>query len=259
MKKRIVVKAGTNVISDSSGTINYNVMEALVEDIAKTKKQGKDILLVTSGAIGAGMAELKIKKRPTDVKMQQACAAVGQSILTSHYREIFNKLGINIAQILLTYNDFTDKKSSINLGNSINTLLKLNTIPIINENDPVSINELGPSFGDNDKLSALVACRIKADTLIILTDVDGLYNKNPESKGAKVIKEVFNFTKKIENLKGSSSMLGLGGISTKIAAAKIATSAGITTIIANGRRKNIIQDLINGKKLGTIFYPKNFK
>lgn len=256
MKNRIVVKAGTNVISGSSGAINCSIIEALVDDIAKIKKQGKDILLVTSGAIGAGMAELKIKKRPADVKMQQACAAVGQSILISKYGEFFNKHNIKVAQILLDYNNFTDKKTSKNLGNSINALFKLNTIPIINENDPISINEIGPSFGDNDKLSALIACKVKADLLIMLTNVDGLYNKNPESKEAKVIKEVFSFTKKLENMKGSSSALGLGGINTKIAAAKIATSAGITTIIANGKTKNIIPDLINGKKLGTVFYPQ---
>lgn len=256
MKKRIVIKIGTNVLADKSGTLDYGFMKMLAEDISKAKNHGKDIMLVTSGAIGAGMAELKIAKRPEDVKMQQACAAVGQSILISKYRELFSRHGIKVAQILLTYNDFTDKKSSKNLGNSINALFGFDAIPIINENDPVSIDELGPSFGDNDKLSALIACKIKADTLIILTTVDGLYDRDPGIKGAKIVKEVFRFTKKIEALKGNSSALGLGGISTKIAAAKIATSAGITTIIANGRKKNIVQDLIRGKRIGTVFYPR---
>ncbi len=256
MKDRIVIKIGTNVLADNSGALNYGIMGRLVDDIAKLKKQNKDILLVTSGAIGSGMAELNIEKRPEDVKMQQACAAVGQSILISKYREFFNKHGIKVAQILLTYKDFSDEKSYLNMINTINTLIKLNTIPIINENDPISINELGPSFGDNDKLSALVASKIKSDILIMLTIVDGLYDKDPKHKDATLVKEVINFDEKIKNLRGSSSTLGVGGISTKIAAAKLATSAGIKTIIANGRRKNIISDITQGKKIGTIFYPQ---
>jgi len=204
MKNRIVIKIGTNVLADNSGTIDYNIMKDLVDDISKIKKQGKEILLVTSGAIGAGMAELNIAKRPKEVKMQQACAAVGQSILISKYRQFFNKYNIKVAQILLTYDDFSRTKNEINLGNSINTILKLNTIPIINENDPISINELGPSFGDNDKLSAMVAKEVKAEMLIILTVVDGLYDRDPSHKDAKIIREVHSFDKKIINLDGKS-------------------------------------------------------
>lgn len=259
MKKKIVVKIGTNVLADSSGNIDYNIMESLVIDIAKAIKQGIDFIVVTSGAIGSGMSELGIKKRPEDVKMQQACAAVGQSILISKYREIFNKHGIKVAQILLTYNDFSDKKSEVNMGNSINTLLELGAIPIINENDPISINELGPSFGDNDKLSAMVACKVKADMLVILTSVNGLYDNDPESKNAKIIKEVHRFSSAITGLDGKSKSLGVGGIKTKIAAVKLATSSGIATIIANGKEKDVLGDIISGKNPGTIFYPKNFK
>jgi glutamate 5-kinase len=255
MKNKIVIKIGTNVLSDDSGRIDYNVMESLVNEITKIKKQGKDILLVTSGAIGAGMAELNILKRPEDVKMQQACAAVGQSILISKYRQFFNKYNIKVAQILLTYDDLLDKNTEINLGNSIDSLLKLNTIPIINENDPISINELGPSFGDNDNLSAIVAKEVKAEMLILLTVTDGLYDKDPKSKDAKIIREVKKFDNKITNLDGKS-VLGVGGIKTKIAAAKLATESGILTIMANGKRKNTLIELFEGKKLGTVFYPK---
>jgi glutamate 5-kinase len=253
--KRIVIKIGTNVLADDSGTIDYSIMKSLVDDIAKIKKQGKEIIIVTSGAIGAGMAELNIVKRPKEVKMQQACAAVGQIIITSKYRQFFNKHSIKVAQILLAYSDLSDTKTEINFGNSINTLLSLGAIPIINENDPISINELGPSFGDNDNLSAMVAKEVKANMLIILTVVDGLYDKDPKNKDAKIIKEVYDFNKKITNLDGKS-MLGVGGIKTKIAAAKLAAESGISTIMINGKRKNILIDLINGKKLGTLFCPK---
>jgi len=252
--KRIVIKIGTNVLEDNFGKLDYETMESLVEDISKISNQGKDVILVTSGAIGAGMAELNLAKKPRDIKMKQACAAIGQSIIMSKYKEFFNKNGIKVAQILITYDDFSDRKRYLNLRNSLNTLLDLKAVPIINENDPISINEIGQSFGDNDRLSALVASKIEADALYILTIVDGLYDKDPKYKDAKIVKEVFDFDK-IRNLKGKSSMLGIGGISTKINAAKIAASSGILVIIANGKRKNIISDLIAGRKLGTIFYP----
>ena len=254
--KRMVVKVGTNVLADRKGAIDYKIMENFVRDIAEIRKKCREILIVTSGAIGAGMSELGIEKRPSDIKMQQACAAVGQSILISKYREIFGKYGIKVAQILLTYDDFSDKKAEINMGNSISTLLGLGVVPIINENDPISINELGPSFGDNDNLSAMVACRVKADALIILTSVDGLYDKDPSSKGAKIIHEVNNFDSFIGSLEGASDGLGIGGIKTKIAAAKLAASCGIKTIIANGTKAGILGDLMNGKKAGTVFRPK---
>ncbi len=253
--KKVVIKIGTNVLADKKGTISYQIMKALVKDIAKIKKKNIEMLIVTSGAIGAGMSELGIEKRPSDVKMQQTCAAVGQSILISKYREFFSKYGIKVAQILLAYRDFTDKKTEINMGNSINALLNLGVIPIINENDPVSINEIGPSFGDNDNLSAMVACNLKADTLIILTNVDGLYNKDPKSNDAKIIHDVRDFGF-IENLDGGSDGLGIGGIKTKIAAAKLATSNGVRAIIANGKKSGVLNDIMSGKKIGTVFHSK---
>tara|TARA_Y100000310_G_scaffold111103_1_gene109501 strand:+ start:9700 stop:10551 length:852 start_codon:yes stop_codon:yes gene_type:complete len=255
VKKIIVIKIGTSVLTDKFGKLNYKAMERIVKDIAKIKKQGKDIIIVTSGAIGAGMPELGVKIRPTTVKMQQACAAIGQNILMSKYEEFFSKYKIKIAQILLTYKDFSDKTGYTNLNNSINTLLELGIVPIINENDPVSINELGPSFGDNDKLSALLSCKIRAKMLLILTAVDGVYNKNPKLKEAKIIREVFHIDKKIESLQGGPDVLGLGGVKTKIAAAKIVTRCGILMVIANGRKKGMITSLMEGKKRGTIFYP----
>lgn len=220
------------------------------------KSKNNEIIIVTSGAIGSGMSELGMKERPKDVKMQQACAAVGQSIIISKYREFFNKRKIRIAQILLTYEDLSDKQSGINMGNSISTLLGMGVMPIINENDTISISEIGPSFGDNDKLSAMVACKVKADILIILTSVDGLYDKDPNEKDAKIIKEVRDFDGFVSSIDGTSNDLGTGGIKTKIAAAKLAARCGITTIIANGKVKGNLIRLDKGEKIGTAFYPQ---
>lgn len=254
--KRIVVKIGTSVISSVDGTLDLDLMKKLVTQITKIKKGRKDVLIITSGAIGAGMKELKLNSRPRDVIMQQVCAAVGQNILMSNYYSLFSKHSIKVAQILLTYDAFSNRKTYNNLCNSINRLLGLGAIPIINENDPISIDEIGPSFGDNDTLSALIASKMKADLLVILTNVDGLYNKNPKYRNASLIKEVTKIDKKIEFIGGKASQLGTGGMKTKIKAAKIATKAGITVVIANGKKDNVLLKVFNNEDIGTIFYPK---
>ena len=251
--KRIVIKIGTNVVSDPKGALDLEIMRKLVEQIAKIKNH-REIVVVTSGAIGAGMGELKLKSRPTDVTMRQVCAAIGQNILMANYHSMFSKYNIKIAQILLTYRDFSDAKTYKNLHNSLSKMLNLGVIPIINENDPISIDEIGPSFGDNDALSALIATKIKADLLVILTNVNGLFTKEPGSKGAVLVKEVRNINKKIEAMAGTSSNLGIGGMKTKISAAKIATSKGTSTIVANGRAKDVLLRIINNQDVGTIFY-----
>lgn len=253
--KRIVIKIGTNTLTDKEGMIDLKVIKSLVSQIAEIKKS-RDIIIITSGAIGAGMQELGIKERPKDVVGQQVCAAVGQGILMTNYYEMFSRQKMKIAQILITYNDLANKENYKNLANSLERLLELGIVPIINENDPVSISEIGPSFGDNDKMSALIANKIKADLLIILTNVDGLFDKEPNDKGAALINEVKSVDKKIESMGNGSSNLGIGGMKTKIHAAKEATEAGATVIIANGRKDNIILKIINGEDVGTIFYPK---
>lgn len=254
--KRVVVKIGTNVITNTEGMLNPNLLKNLVAQISSIKNKGKDIVIITSGAIGAGMKELKLKEKPKDVTMQQVCASIGQHILMSNYESLFNKHGVKVAQILLTYYDFLHKKTSNYLRNSVNKLLKLGIIPIINENDPISIDEIGPSFGDNDILSALIASKMNADLLVILTNVDGLYNMDPNHKGAILIKEVKTINKKIESIGGKPDGLGLGGMKTKIKAAKIATKAGTTVVIANGKKYKVLIDILNNKQIGTIFYPK---
>ena len=254
--KRIVVKIGTNVMTDVNGTLDLDLIKNLVGQVSKIKNSGKEILIITSGAIGAGMKELQLNSRPKDVTMQQVCAAIGQNILMSSYQSMFKKHGIKVAQILLSYDNFLNKKTYYNLQNSLNKLLDLGVVPIINENDPVSIDEIGPSFGDNDILSALIASKMKADLLVILTNVDGLFNKNPNHKNAILIKEVTNINKNIESIGGKPNGLGLGGMKTKIKAAKIATGAGSTVIIANGKKNNVLKKIINKENVGTIFYPK---
>ena len=252
----VVVKVGTNTITNSNGTLDKKVMWNLVRQIALIKKKNKKIVLITSGAIGAGMQELKLKKKPQDVVMKQVCAGIGQSILMKNYHDLFRKYKIKIAQILLTYDDFTNKKTYTNFTNSLNKLLDLGVIPIINENDPISIDEIGASFGDNDNLSALVAKTVKADLLVLLTNVDGLYDKDPKDKSAVLVREVKKITKDIESMSGAASNLGLGGMKTKVLAAKKAINNGTIVVIANGKKDNVITSIIHNRDVGTIFYPK---
>lgn len=256
--KRIVIKIGTNTLTDKSGLLDLKVISSLVSQIAGIKNR-RDIVIITSGAIGAGMKELGLKEKPRDVVGKQVCAAVGQNILMANYHSLFQKHNIKIAQILITYNDLNDKETYKNLKNSINKLFGLGVIPIINENDPISINEIGPSFGDNDALSAMIAGKIKADLLVMLTNVDGLYDKDPSSKGAVLIKEVKNITKKIEAMSGKASDLGIGGMKTKLEAAKTAAKAGTNAVIANGRKEDVLMKIISGEDIGTIFYPKKIR
>ena len=172
--KKIVIKIGTNTITDKSGLPDLKVMQNLISQISKIKNKNIDVIIITSGAIGAGMQELGLKEKPKDVVSKQVCAGIGQILLMANYHAFFRNYNIKIAQILLSYADFSNKRMYSNLSNSLNKMLELGVIPIINENDPISIDEIGPSFGDNDNLSAMIASRIKADLLVILTDVDGL-------------------------------------------------------------------------------------
>lgn len=252
---RIVIKIGTNTLTDKNGMLDLNVMQNLVSQIAEIKKN-KEIIIITSGAIGAGMQELGLKEKPKDVVMKQVCAAIGQNILMANYHSLFSRHHIKIAQILLTYDDLANKETYKNLSNSLNKLFELGIIPIINENDPISINEIGPSFGDNDNLSALISSKIKSDLLVILTNVDGLYNKDPKQKGAVLIKEVKEITKGVEAMSGKASDLGIGGMKAKVQAAKTSTKAGTSVIIANGRSENVLLRAISGEDIGTIFFAK---
>lgn len=255
--KLIVIKVGTSTLSLNGG-VNTAYIKAMAEQIAVLETAGKQCVLVTSGAIGMGAGKLKITESVTGVQMRQACAAIGQPLLMTEYRKAFDKLGLTCAQVLLTAEVLNNRKSYLNLKNAIEELLKLGVVPILNENDCVATDEIGTAFGDNDKLSALVASKLDADVLIILTDIDGLYDKNPkEHSDAKLVKVVYEITGDILKSAGSKgSAFATGGMKTKLQAAQIASNAGCRIVLANGKTKNVITRIIAGDDIGTVFMPK---
>ncbi|MBP2653299.1 MAG: proB [Firmicutes bacterium] len=254
--KRIVVKVGTSTITHSTGKLNLLRLERLVREISDLSNQGKELILVTSGAVGAGMDRLGMKEKPRTIPEKQAAAAVGQGILMQTYEKLFAEYGQVVAQVLLTREDSNHRKRCINSRNTLITLMAMGVIPIINENDVVAVDEL--KFGDNDTLSAMVASIIDAELLVILSDVDGLYTGNPQcDEAARLLPEIFDITPDVEALAGGpGSKQGTGGMYTKIQAAKIAVNSGVTMIIASGGRDGIIRDILAGAEFGTIFWPK---
>lgn len=254
--ERIVVKVGTSTITHSTGQLDLRQMEKLVRDLVDLANQGKKIVLVTSGAVGAGMGRLGFSRRPRTLREKQAVAAVGQGILLHMYEKLFAEYGRVVAQVLLTRGDFSDRKRYLNVSHTFSQLLEYGVIPIVNENDTTAVEEL--RFGDNDSLAALVAGAIDADLLIILSDIDGLYDDNPKTNpNAHKISVVKEITPEIENLAGGAgSSLGTGGMSTKIQAAKICTNSGIPMVIASGSEEWVLQDIVSGKEVGTVFLPR---
>ncbi|WP_182188195.1 glutamate 5-kinase [Pectinatus frisingensis] len=250
---RIIVKIGTSTLNYPTGKLNIQRIECLVRQLADLNNRGKEILLVTSGAVGAGLARMNKKHKPDNVPEKQALAAIGQGILMHIYEKLFNEYGQTVAQVLLTKENSVRYSQYINSRNALLALLQMQVIPIINENDVVAVDQL--KIGDNDTLSAIVASIVDADALILLTDIDGLYDKNPQLyPDAKFIEKITNITPKIERAAGGAgTKLGTGGMYTKIQAAKIATSSGVTMVIANGSRENILTDIIAGRNVGTIF------
>lgn len=258
--KLVVVKIGTSSLTKNDGSLDEEEMRRLVNQIAKAVKQGNKIVLVTSGAVAAGIAELGIPPKPNDIVFQQASAATGQSILMSKYRELFRKHGLKVAQILLTAEDLSNRVSYLHTCDVLEMLLQFGVVPIINENDVTSIDELIPvtkgyrvNFSDNDLLSVLVANAIEADLVAILSDVDGLYTMNPKKPEATIVKTVDKITSELKDAVEGKSRLGRGGMKTKLKAAEIATSSGIPVVIANSRRENVLLDILAGKAVGTYF------
>ncbi len=252
--KRIVIKIGTSNLTDTSYRLDPRKVEKLAKEIVELKNQGKEVIVVTSGAIGAGIGKLDLKQRPRDIKVLQATAAVGQNILMSTYDRYFAKYEQTIAQLLLTHDNFFNRQRYLNLKNTLITLLKSSVIPIINENDTVAVDEI--KLGDNDNLSALVASNLDADLLVILTDIDGLFTYDPKrSKKAAFISVVEDITPEIERIASGRGKTGVGGMKTKIQAAKVTMKAGIPMVIANGNEKNILSRIIAGERIGTIFLP----
>lgn len=253
--RRVVIKIGTNTICREDGTIDQQYLESVARQIMELTVGGVEAIIVTSGAIGAGTTELGLDRRPQEVGAKQACAAVGQATLMMAWRDAFRKYGKCVGQVLLTYGAFSDRLRYINLKKAMDEMFRLGAVPIVNENDVIATDEIEEIFGDNDKLSALVASKIDADLLILLTDVDGLYDRNPEvDPDARLLHTVDEITKDIERAAGSGlSERSVGGMRTKIAAAKVAMQSGTNMIIANGRSKDIILRVVRGEPVGTLF------
>lgn len=252
--KRIVIKIGTSTLSTNGG-INSAYIQILAEQVAWLAGTGRQVLMVSSGAIGMGAKQLKIDGPVTDMKLRQACAATGQPLLMHAYHEAFSAVGLTVSQVLLTAEVLDKRKTYLNLRNTIESLLKLGTIPVINENDCVSTDEIGTAFGDNDKLSALVASKIDADLLIMLSDIDAMYDKHPhqhdDARPIRVVEEITDEIIKAAGAKGSTH--STGGMKTKLAAAKIAATAGCRMVLVNGAEKDVIRRIIDGEEIGTLF------
>jgi glutamate 5-kinase len=262
-QRLIVVKVGTNGITTNEGKLDQTEMQNLADQISNVTKQGNKIVFVTSGAVAAGIAELGMPLKPKDVAFQQAAAATGQSVLMTLYREFFKKHGLKVAQILLTAEDLSNRTAYVHTCDVLSLLLKIGVIPIINENDVTSVDELmhaegyKVNFSDNDILAVLVAGAVSADLVIILSDVEGLYTTDPAEPGAELIKTVDTITTELKNALKGKSIRGRGGIQSKLKAAEIATQCGIPVVIANSRHPNIIAEIVSGKEVGTYFKPQS--
>jgi len=255
--KKVVIKIGTSSLTTKEGKFNREFAKEVARQVSTLKSEGKDIILVSSGAIGTGCEALEFKERPKSIPLKQATAAVGQSILMHEWSQVFNEYGFKVAQILLTYDAFSDRKTYLNLRNSMSSLLELGVIPIINENDPICVHEIGETFGDNDTLSAMVSSKVEADLLILMTDIDGLYTKNPKkAKDARKIPVIDEITAEIERFGGGAGEKGTGGMKTKLEAAKIAQKSGCYMVIASSEEKDLISKVMDGEEVGTLFLPK---
>ena len=254
--RRIVVKVGTSTLTHPNGKLNFSRIEGLVRELADAVNAGKQILLVSSGAVGAGMDRLGWKEKPKTIPEKQAAAAVGQGILMHTYEKLFAEYGQVVGQVLLTREDSVNRRRYANSRNTLLTLLNIGVIPIINENDAVSIDEL--KIGDNDTLSANVAAIVDADVLIILSDVDGVYSANPQTDPqARLLPEISEVTPEVEAMcGGAGTMRGTGGMLTKMAAARMAMNSGIVMVIASGGRDGAVQSILAGKPIGTLFPPR---
>lgn len=253
--RRIVVKIGTSNLTDKRSRLDPRKVRKFVAETMKLRRDGKEVIIVSSGAIGAGVGRLKLGGRPKRMPQLQASAAVGQGILMQTYSKYFGERGQPVAQMLLTREDFTDPKRYRNLKNTLATLLGWGVIPIVNENDSVEVEEI--RLGDNDTLSAYVAVGTHADLLVMLSDVNGLYTGDPsKDRRARLIKIVEEITPELERLAGRASSRGFGGMSTKVLAAKVASNAGIPVVIANGGEPNVLERVVSGEELGTVFPPK---
>ena len=257
-KRRIVVKVGTSTLTNEQGKSNLRTMEKLAMTLADIQNMGNEVVLVSSGAIAVGANKMRLSERPAQMRMKQAAAAVGQCENMFLYDKFFGYYDKTVAQILLNAEDIEQEEKKENLSNTFEALLEKEIIPIVNENDSVSYTEIESDdklFGDNDMLSAVVAVLCRADMLVILSDIDGFYNKDPRFyKDAELISRIETIDESIYRLAGGAgSRRGTGGMRTKLQAAELATSQGIHTLVLNGKDPSVLYDVIEGKKVGTLF------
>ncbi|MEK7238618.1 MAG: glutamate 5-kinase [Nitrospirota bacterium] len=252
--KRLVIKIGSSILASAEQGLNTKRLHAITKDISDIADKGYEAVIVSSGAIAAGLKKLGLKEKPKDIKLKQAAAAIGQSSLMWAYEQGFADFHKKVAQVLLTRDDIANRLRYINAKNTLFALLSYDIIPVINENDPVAVDEI--KFGDNDVLAALVAGLVEADMLIILSDVEGLYTKDPKYKDAELIGSVDEITPDIEKIAGGrGSALSTGGMYSKVLAAKQAINHGIPVVIMSGKKSRLLTNLLNGEKVGTYFKP----
>lgn len=259
--RRVVVKVGTNVVMRDDGAPALGRLYGLIEAVAGERRKGREMVVVSSGAVGLGARRLGLPGKPRTLALKQACAAIGQGRLMSVWSEAFEKLGVTAAQVLLTEDDFASRGRYLALRATLEELLRLGAVPVLNENDTVGTAELeagaGRVFGDNDKLSALVAAKLGADLLVILSDVDGLHTANPaKSRGATRIPVVPEVTAEVRALAEGAGARGRGGMATKLEAAAVATASGALAVVASGRRPGVLEEVLSGADVGTLFLPK---
>lgn len=253
--KRVVIKIGSSVLTNEYGELSEGVFGQIAKEVSGMKSRGIEPILVSSGAIAAGMKKLRLGDKPRDISMKQAIAACGQSTLIWYYEKAFSEFGERVAQILLTHDGLSVRKRFLNARKTLFTLLKMGVIPVINENDTVAFEEI--MFGDNDNLAALVTSLVEADLLILLSDIDGLYNKNPRNHAdAELISVIEEIDERVEEIAGETlGKTTTGGMRTKIEASRTAAAFGVPTIISNGKKPNPLSEIFSGKETGTLFLP----
>jgi glutamate 5-kinase len=253
--QRVVIKVGTTSITKGGPGASSEFMDSIARQVKSLRDKNIEVLIVTSGAIGIGLSTMNARSRSREIPIRQAAASIGQSVLMQKWNDSFQKFGIPVAQILLTYDFYSDREKYLNLRNAIQTLLEFGAVPIFNENDAICVKEIDAMFGDNDTLSAKVSIKMDADLLIILSDVAGLYDKNPKIfKDSKLIATVTAITEDIKASAGdTTSKVGTGGMRTKITAAEICHETGCNMIIAGSDVDNVIEKIIAGEEIGTIF------
>lgn len=257
-RQRIVVKIGTNTICGDLGRPDPWFMAALADEMADLREAGHDVILVTSGAIGTGRHMLGMKEKPRDVRVRQACAAVGQPRLMQDWSAAFARRNVPVAQVLLTYHTFQRRESYLHMREAMLKLLEMGIVPVVNENDTVSISEIDAGFGDNDRLSALVATKLEADLLVILSDVQGLYTKPPGEPGAALVPVVEQVDERIRAMAGGkASSGGRGGMASKLESAALAMESGCAVVIAPGREPRVLARVAKGEPVGTRFVPRS--